>query len=202
MVGGPLSPESIALETVRAANPPGLSRGLEEYLMGRTYEQDAARQAFREDLAQKSPDEQAAFWSEVILAEAEALYLDRQSPLLERLKAFGIDGCERWLVDDAPSVRAALVTRLVSLVEARATILLYPVVGQSHEENLVARWVLGLIQPLVIAPRHRRAVDDADATTRLLGVWPAYCTPYARSASRRVDAAYAKIGPPFPPCEE
>jgi hypothetical protein len=162
----------VALQATRWANPPGLARGLEEWMMGCTYEQADAQQELVREVAAKSPREQAAFWAEALVGGAESLYLGRQSPLRERLQAIAARGAALLpLAAGSPEVHAAVVSHLVSLligeIEARASAPILSPPPPSGEDvrgtaNDVALSLLLSLQSLVRTPILRDAVRDED----------------------------------------
>jgi hypothetical protein len=158
----------VALQATRNANPPGLSRGVEEWMMGRTYEQLDGEQELLREVTAKTPHEQAYFWAQALLEDAESLYLDKTTPLVERLHSIGWWGMRMEpLANSSPEVAAQLVSLLVPLIEERASA--HPrapyvpnAEGPRGDANEVATSLLSAVQRVGTVPRHREVVREED----------------------------------------
>jgi hypothetical protein len=147
----------VAVAVTTAANPPGLSRGLEEWMLGRTYEQIEAEQAFLDAVRAKEPEDQAAFWVEAILADAESRYLDKPCELAEELRSLGLWSMKIGpLVRQTPEVVGPFVSFLVPMIEERIS------PGLGDPKNEIAMALLGAVESVGRSGRARDLVLDQD----------------------------------------
>lgn len=159
--------ERIALDVVWASNPPGLAREMEEEMMGRTYAQIAAEETLHRDLAARPAEEQAEFWTQMLLAEQEALYLNQTSPALDRIRELGLShyGALWVRAGERPEVMSGVVTRLVPLIQERASparLTASPDPEVRGDANEVAAALLQAITFMGQTRANREAVRDED----------------------------------------
>ena len=118
--------KALALEAVRDNNPDRLSKEMEEWMLGTTYEQIARDEAFLAEVRSWSLEKQAHFWCEAMRGDRREVlaYVDKKEPVgavttpeWEWAKTYGIRTIKPdW---EAP---VALAEQLVSEVERHLTI--------------------------------------------------------------------------------
>ncbi|MBC8139690.1 MAG: hypothetical protein H8F28_27735 [Fibrella sp.] len=159
-----------AREATGRANPPGLARGLEQWMQGRTDQQREAERSLFEETDRFPLEEQAAFWARVILELEiiEARAGTRGSVLSSRVGAMGLSAREiAARVVLTPARRGALAWHLIPLIEALGG------GGQSSPQGLaaddasrVAMSLLSILQGLAGSPRQRQSIGE-DVVERL-----------------------------------
>jgi hypothetical protein len=120
--------KALALEAVRDNNPDRLSKEMEEWMLGTTYEQIARDEAFLAEVRSWPLEKQAHFWCEAMRGDRREIlaYVDKKEPVgavttpeWEWAKTYGIRTIRPdW---EAP-VTLALAERLVSEAERYLTL--------------------------------------------------------------------------------
>ncbi len=104
-------------EVVRAANPEGLSRGIEEYLLGETYEQIEARRILDAEIAKRPDAERVAFWVRALYEANANVYMSLETPLTERLKSCALLHNELALLERLVTYAPLAVPLILDLIE-------------------------------------------------------------------------------------
>lgn len=129
--------QEIALAPTRDANPSGLSREMEEWMMQITYAQKEAREVFFAEMAARPLEEQAEFWIDALIAEKRKLHGKQDSSLATRLAELQILGMR----DIEPQFRTALgpvaVPRLIEELKQYANVHCF----KPKEPGYTEKWV-------------------------------------------------------------
>ncbi|MBB6051315.1 hypothetical protein [Armatimonas rosea] len=123
--------ETIALPATRDNNPDRLSKGMEEFMLGKTYEQIEGEAAFRTALRTRPVEEQAQWWFEALRGLRGWMQGKETTTEWEQAQAAGFIGLHP---DWNGPVASSLAERLVSQAERHLTILYTP--EPSSEQDL------------------------------------------------------------------
>lgn len=114
-------------EPTRAANPQGLARYMEEWMLGETYAEIEARKNLEREIRERTPDEQAKYWAHAALEIQEFFGTGHHTPFIEDLEIRGLVSRTETshkqslhLYKRLQELLPQAVPHLVSLIEPRA----------------------------------------------------------------------------------